>query len=101
MTSEPFSRTPFRAPFPIPATFDTGTPITKAPGQPNTRTVIASSTFCEMTHVMNAPIKTAGVYHFEKLSIKRSASDLESCASSTNSIIFPNVVSSPTRSALI
>lgn len=33
--------------------------------------------------------------------MKRSASDFESCASSTSSIILPNVVSSPTRSATI
>ena len=33
ITSPPFTRTPFLAPFPIPATFDTGAPITKAPGQ--------------------------------------------------------------------
>ena len=31
----------FLAPVPIPATFATGAPITKAPGQANTKTVIA------------------------------------------------------------
>src|SRR5699024_8635047 len=44
-TSLPFKSTPLRAPFPIPETFDTGTPITNAPGHPKTSAVIASSTF--------------------------------------------------------
>ena len=91
----------FFHPFPFPATFDTGTPITNAPGQPSTSIVIASSTSLENIHTINANTKTAGVYHFENLSINLSASDFESWASSTSSIILPNVVSSPTLSATI
>src|SRR5690625_3354360 len=45
ITSLPFKSTPLRAPFPIPETFETGTPITNAPGHPKTSAVIASSTF--------------------------------------------------------
>ena len=101
MTSLPFKRTPLRAPFPIPATLETGTPMTNAPGQPRTKIVIANSTFWVIAQTMNARTKTVGVYHLEKRSIKRSASDLESCASSTSSMILPNVVSSPTLSARI
>ena len=78
ITSLPLRRMPFFAPFPIPATFDTGTPITKAPGQPNTRIVIANSISFDINQTINANTKTVGVYHLENLSINLSASDLES-----------------------
>ncbi len=61
ITSLPFNRTPFRAPLPMPATLDTGTPITKAPGHPKTKIVIASSISREISQTIMAKTKTTGV----------------------------------------
>ena len=52
---------PFFAPLPIPATVDTGTPIIKAPGHPNTITVIASLRSLVIRPTIIAITKTAGV----------------------------------------
>ena len=52
---------PFLAPLPIPATVDTGTPITKAPGQPSTITVTASLRSLVIKPTTIAIISTAGV----------------------------------------
>ena len=78
ITSLPLSSTPFLAPLPIPATFDTGTPITNAPGQPNTRIVTASAISLVINPTTIPSTSTVGVYHLENLSINLSASDLES-----------------------
>src|SRR5690554_969733 len=108
ITSLPFNKIPSLAPLPILATLDTGTPITSAPGQPSTKIVTAVARAfgslnakCIIKPTNTPSIKTSGVYQVENLSINLSASDLESCASSTNSIILPKVVSSPTFSASI
>ena len=101
VTSLPLIKTPFLAPLPIPATLDTGTPITRAPGHPRTKIVIASSTFLVINPTTKPKTKTAGVYHCENLSMNLSATDLLSWASSTNSMILPKLVSSPTLSARI
>src|SRR5699024_9898186 len=71
------------------------------PGQPSTNTVTASAVSLVNTQTNSPMISTTGVYQRENWSINRSASDLESCASSTNSIIRPNVESSPILSATI
>ncbi len=52
ITSLPFRSTPCRAPLPIPATLETGTPITSAPGQPRTNIVMANSTSREINQTM-------------------------------------------------
>ena len=75
--------------------------MTKAPGQPSTNTLTASAVSLVNTQTNSPMISTTGVYQRENWSINRSASDLESCASSTNSIIRPNVESSPILSATI
>ena len=75
--------------------------MTSAPGQPSTSIVIANATSCVITQTISASTKTNGVYHVANLSINFSASDFESCASSTSSMILPNVVSSPTFCATI
>ena len=61
MTSLPLSRIPCRAPLPIPATFDTGTPMTRAPGHPSTRMVMASSMSFDMIPTNIDNNNTAGV----------------------------------------
>ncbi len=52
---------PLLAPLPIPATVDTGTPITRAPGQPSTMTVIANLRSLVIRPTAIAITSTAGV----------------------------------------
>ncbi len=61
ITSLPFNNTPCLAPFPIPATLDTGTPITRAPGHPKTSMVIANSISFEIKNTIIPRPRTAGV----------------------------------------
>jgi len=61
MTSLPLKRMPWRAPFPMPATLETGTPITRAPGQPRTRIVTASSGSRVNASTSMPRTRTAGV----------------------------------------
>ncbi|MPM44048.1 hypothetical protein SDC9_90726 [bioreactor metagenome] len=61
ITSLPFKRIPCFAPLPIPATLETGTPMTNAPGQPKTKMVMANSmSFVRIPTIMDRA-KTAGV----------------------------------------
>ena len=61
MTSLPLNKIPCRAPFPIPDTFETGTPITSAPGHPRTKIVTANSILRLISQTIIANTKTEGV----------------------------------------
>ena len=61
ITCEPLKIMPFLAPLPIPATVETGTPITNAPGQPRTIIVIANLKLRVITPTIRAMIKINGV----------------------------------------
>ena len=99
--SPPLIRVPFFAPLPIPATFETGAPMTNAPGQAITKNVIAKWTSRIIKYTSTDNSATPGVYHCEKRSRNFSVFDLLSCASSTSSIILEKAVSAPTFSATI
>ena len=63
-------RMPLRAARPMPATMATGMEITRAPGQPMTSRVRASTTSPLMSPATRARTMTAGVYHVENRSMK-------------------------------
>ena len=61
IASPPLTKMPRFAPLPIPATFETGAPMTKAPGQPRTKTVMAKRKSRLIRPTSNAISKTVGV----------------------------------------
>jgi len=89
-------RMPSRAARPIPATIETGMEITRAPGQPMTSRVSASTTSEVIRPTASAPTMMAGVYQAEKRSMNWAVRALASWASSTRWMILARVVSAPT-----
>ena len=67
----------------MPATIATGMEITRAPGQPMTSRVRASTTSPEISPAARASTITAGVYQPEKRSMNAWVRALASWASST------------------
>src|SRR5699024_3273750 len=69
ITSPPLSNAPLRAPFPIPATNDTGAEMTSAPGQAMTRKVSANSTFF-VTNKRRSKAREFLVYTLQQTDLK-------------------------------